>query len=75
MAERTYWAMLLTIIEAGIAGDTAKVRAYADLLAKNLYQDGDEALATRIGRVLAGQGKENTFGFEPWFGKEQESNR
>lgn len=77
MAERTYWATILTIIDAGLQGEKEKVWAHAELLAKNLHADGEQDLAARIVRVMAGESKKNTFGFEPWAGQkpaEEENN-
>ena len=61
MSERSYWGIVLTIIDAGIVGETEKARRYTELLEGNLRNDGDAALADRLKRILNGESKRNKF--------------
>ena len=58
---RRYGGILLIIVEAGLAGDAGKVRAYTELLAQNVRDAGDAAFADRLQRVLEGKGGESRF--------------
>jgi hypothetical protein len=49
------WATVLDIIEAGIEGDTAKCKDYAELLLSKL--DPDTRMAKRLQDILAGKPK------------------
>lgn len=52
----SHWSVILDIIDGGLTGDAAKVRAYAELLAERLEEDGNERekrVAARVRRRLA----------------------
>src|SRR5262245_46350804 len=44
---------ILAIIEGGVRGDPARVRTYAEELAKKIAEDGDRPAAERIRRAAA----------------------
>ena len=47
-----HWTTLLESIEAGLAGDGAKVRAYTELLVERLESGGDSQHAAQVRRCL-----------------------
>lgn len=73
------WVTICDAIEFGIMGRQATCREYASLLLERMQEDKStppyaidylrKIVQGTTGRQT-GQGK--TFGFEPWFGKEQE---
>jgi transcriptional regulator with XRE-family HTH domain len=51
------YATVLDIIEAGIAGDAEKCRAYAQLWQEQLQQDGEDRIVQHLCRILEGHNR------------------
>jgi hypothetical protein len=51
---QNHYSEVLRIIEGATRGDMKKVKAYADLLADKLDEDGEHSTATHIRKVASG---------------------